>query len=130
MSDNGKKIEIDLQRKETEAGWIAIIDRFSLQATPRWFNWVAWLFALGAIHFLHDRSPSIITGAILGISYLLLFSYFFAFFCRYEIRGIPFLTNPKLARLVSLVISGILAFSAWQAAIFIAREIARFQQVG
>lgn len=130
MSNDDERIEIDLQRKETEAGWIAVLDRFGLRATPQWFNWVGWIFVLGFLHFLYVKSLSVVFAAMLVLSYGLLWFYFMGFFYRLKIKGIPFVSNRRVARLISIVISGSLAFSAWTVATFVAREIARFQQSG
>ena len=126
-SDHGR-IEVNLRRKETEAGWVSVMDRFGLQATPTWFNWLGWVLALGALHFLHARSHSALFATMLLLSYGLLWLYFLGFFYRIEIKGVPLLANPTIARIVSIVISGLLAFTAWSVATFVAREIARFQQ--
>jgi hypothetical protein len=54
MSDE-EKIEIDFRRKENEAGWSRIIDRFGLKGGPIWFSWPSWILALGAFHYLFSR---------------------------------------------------------------------------
>ena len=130
MPNEHEPIKIDLRRQETEAGWIAVQDRLGLKATPVWFNWIGWIIALGALHYFHDKSQSIAIAIIIGISYVLLWFYFIGFFFRFEIKGIPFLAKPRIARLISFIISGSFAFAAWQVATTVAREIARFQQSG
>ena len=129
-SQPNDRIELDLQRRETEAGWIALIDRFGLRAAPTWFNWLGWVLALGALQFLYAESQSMALGSILLVSYGLLWLYFLGFFYGIEFKGLPLLARPKVARLASLVISGALALIAWRVAQSVAREIARFQQGG
>ncbi|MEP2802577.1 MAG: hypothetical protein ABJZ76_11610 [Alphaproteobacteria bacterium] len=127
MSNDQKKIKIDLKRKETEASWIAILDHFSLRAAPTWFSWISWVLALGALHFLHSKSDSFVLAAVIAISYSLTWLYFVGFFFQFEIKGVPFLKANSVSTFISLSASGLLAASAWIAATFIAREIARFQ---
>jgi hypothetical protein len=127
-SDPDERIEIDFDRTETEAGWIRVIDRFGLRAAPTWFNWLGWMLALGALQFFHTKSDSAALGVVLAISYGLLWLYFWGFFFRIKIKGLPLLNRPSVARLASVIVSGALAFIAWRIATMVAREIARFQQ--
>jgi len=65
MTDHeDKKIEIDLRRRETEAGWNRIFDKFGLNGTPAWFNWISWLLTLAVLQYLYEKSRSKIIGAV------------------------------------------------------------------
>jgi hypothetical protein len=54
MSDE-EKIEIDFRRKEIEAGWIRIVDKFGPKGAPVWFSWLSRVLALGA--FEYGKTP-------------------------------------------------------------------------
>ena len=127
MSEDDNKIEIDLQRKETEAGWITVIDRFGLKAAPIWFSWISWVLALGVLHFIYEKTNNIIILLFLILSYYLLWMYFSSFFFRIQIKGFPLIKSAGASRSISLILSGLLAGVAWVAATHVAQEIARFQ---
>ncbi|HBO96488.1 MAG TPA: hypothetical protein DD648_00340 [Candidatus Omnitrophica bacterium] len=118
------KIPVDLNKKETEAGWQQIIDDFALKATPVWFSWVGWLFALSGLQYLYAKGKGILLALLIGFSIGALWIYFQAFFYRIEFRNLPFIRNKKIERTLSLIFSGVLAYVFWRSALIIARIIA------
>ena len=62
------QIEIDLRRRETEAGWNRVIDTFALEATPKWFEWLGWVLVIAAFQYLADQSGSQAIHLIVGLS--------------------------------------------------------------
>ncbi len=128
MADD--RIEIDLQRKETEAGWQDIVDRFGLLGAPSWFNWIGWLFALAGLTYVHETTGSLVFGVLRAISTMMMFFYFQGFFFKIDFRGLPFVRGTVAARLVSVIISGALMYGAWQGGMAISNEIARHQLGG
>jgi len=95
MAEKDEKFEIDFSRRETEAGWIEIYDRFGLTAAPVWFNWLGWIFVLGTLDFLYNQSGNILLLVLIIASYGLLYFYFFGFFFRFKFKGILFLASPR-----------------------------------
>lgn len=126
--ESDAKIEVDFSRKETEAGWIEVVDRFGLNAAPVWFTWIGWIFALGALQFFFEKSRSVSLAAVIGVSYFLLWLYFWGFFFRFRFKGLPFSRRPAFAKFFSILISSALAILFWRAAILFSAEIAKFQQ--
>jgi len=124
------KIIVDFQRKETEAGWIRILDNFGLKATPVWFSWLSWILVMGAFQYLFERIEWGVakTGLliILSISVSLLWFYFNAIFFRVEFRGLPFIRG-KRAWLGSMIVSGLLAFGSWRFAFILLRILKQSQ---
>ncbi len=100
------RIEIDLRRRETEAGWQGVIDRFALSATPRWFEWLGWVLILAAFDFVAAKSGSrgarLIPAASVGFLWLC----FNAFFFRIHFKGWPWVSSARFERAISLILSG------------------------
>ena len=88
MSDE-EKIEIDLRRKETEAGWIRILDNFGLKGAPVWFSWLSWVLALGAFDYILKKTGSIVVFVVIVISTGMLWFYFRGSFIASTSRGFP-----------------------------------------
>jgi len=44
-------VELDFRRRDTEGGWLSILDRFGLAAAPTWFDWLEWILILGAFEY-------------------------------------------------------------------------------
>jgi len=86
MSDE-EKTEIDFRRKETEAGWFRIQDKFGLKGAPVWFSWLSWVLALGAFQYLFLKTRSIAVGVVIAISNGMLWAYFWGFFYRFDFKG-------------------------------------------
>jgi len=103
------KQQIDLQKERSEPEMQEVLDRFYLAATPKYFEWLGWVAALAAVTYLKNKHGGFALSAILTIGYVLLFSYFQAFFYRFEL-----VVNKKWSartrRWFSLGLSAILAF--------------------
>ena len=102
-------MKINFQVKKHEFEWQKIVDNFWLNFAPRWFNWLGWVIIIGAITYLNEKSESIFLTVTIIISYIALFFYFQGFFYSIEFHGIPFIKNEKIRRVISLLISSILA---------------------
>ncbi len=122
-----RPIEIDFARKETEAGWCQLMDNFGRKATPVWFNWVGWTLLLGAQQYLFRKSHSILVVITICISVGLLWVYFQAFFYGLKFKNVPVLRRLRNERAVSIILSGIVAFLVWQAALQIAIIVLKHQ---
>jgi hypothetical protein len=118
------QIEIDLRRRETEAGWNHVIDTFALEATPKWFEWLGWVLVIAAFQYLADQSGSQAIHLIVGLSVVLLWLYFNAFFFQLRFKGLPLVRSVSVESAMSIVISGLLAASCFFAAKWAARVLA------
>lgn len=106
-------MKIDFKAQKTEGMWQKAIDDFWLSATPKWFEWLGWVLILGAFTFL-DKSYEIpIVSAVTRISHISLFFFLQSFFFSIEFHGVPFVKSKRIRRIISLLISGILSYSAW-----------------
>ena len=121
-------MKIDFDKKDTEAGWQARLDKFWLAATPRWFDWVGWLLILGALTFVAQKTSNMAVKIVTAISYALLFMYFQSYFYQFEFVNLPFVKrHPYFARAASLAISGLLGLGVY----FLIRfSIAAFASTG
>jgi hypothetical protein len=117
-------VEIDLRRRETEAGWQGVCDRFALAAAPTWFNWLEWVLVLGAFDYLAIKSGAWLARLAAAISLGLLWMYFNAFFFRVQLKGWFGVRSAGVERTVSTVASSLLAALFWFAAQAIAATIA------
>jgi hypothetical protein len=117
-------IEIDFRRRETEPGWQRIMDRFALAAAPKWFEWLEWILVLAAFQYLADKDGGGLARLVPAVSVLLLWFYFNAFFFRLEFRGLPLVRSGRVERIVSIILSGVLAPAFWLAAKTIADIVA------
>lgn len=126
MSDE-EKIEIDFRRKETEAGWTRVVDKFGLKGAPVWFSWLSWILALGAFRYLFLKTGSTVVGVVIAISSGMLWAYFWGFFYRFDFKGILLVTERR-QQIASLLLSGVIAWLFWWLATTIALEIAALQQ--
>jgi len=115
-----KPIELDLRRRETEAGWQRVIDTFALEATPKWFEWLGWVLVLAAFQYLAGQSGSRLVRPIPVLSAGLLWLYFNAFFFRMRFKGWPLVRSTRVERVMSIAISGVLSTACW----FTARSVA------
>lgn len=121
MTDKEEQhIEIDFDRRETEAGWIRVWDNFGRKATPIWFNWIGWWLLLGVLQYLYQKSHSILIAIVIGISVMLLWIYFQAFFFCLRFKNVPVLKRIKNQLVISIILSGIMTFLFCKAALRIA----------
>ena len=105
--------KIDLQSKKTEFEWQQAFDRFWLDFTPKWFNWLGWVLIIGAITYLSEKTDNIYLNITKSISAFALFFYFQGFFYSFEFHGIPFVKSSKIRRGVSILISGLLIYALY-----------------
>ena len=119
------KIRIDLNREETELGWQNILDNFALKGTPVWFSWIGWVVAIAALNYLSAKSGNTLIEVIKWISILILFYYYQAFFYKIEFKGIPFVSNTKIQRAISLLFSAVLTYGFWYIAVTISKIVAQ-----
>jgi hypothetical protein len=68
---------------------------------------------LGVFTFLDKNYKSLITSVATIISYICLFFYFQSFFFSIEFHGIPFVKSSRIRRLISVMLSGALAYFVW-----------------
>jgi hypothetical protein len=101
--DAPKKIDLRLKRTDAEA--IASLDRFSLTATPRLFEWLRWVIVLAAITYAEQQGKSVILRMLLAVGYLFMLWYFQAFFAQYEFENFPWIRSRKIQRVLSIVLS-------------------------
>lgn len=106
---NHDKVAIDFNRREPEAEWIVIIDRFALSFTPIWFNVLSWVLMLGALNYIYKIEHQKILGFVLAISYSLLYIYLSAQLFRLKFTGLPLTSklSNRIKLLLSLTISGL-----------------------
>ena len=119
-----KRIEVDLRHRETEAGWQRVIDRFALEAAPKWFEWLGWVLVLSAFQFVADQSGRPVARLVPAACGAMLLLYFNAFFFRVQFKGWPGIKSQRAERAISVVLSGLLSTACWFAATFIARIVA------
>jgi hypothetical protein len=105
--------KINLKATKTEYEWGKALDSFWLKATPLWFDWMKWVFMIGALSYLEQTSHLAILRLAYGISYLFLFFYLQSFFNSIEFHGIPFIKTERYARIVSLTFSAIFTIIIW-----------------
>jgi len=127
MTKPESPIEIDFSAEKIEAGWIATVDKFWLAFTPKFFEWLGWVALLAGVRFIHTKSPTIWLGVIIAVANVAITFYFIAYFHRFRFVGLPFSQSPKARLFISLLISGVLAFTANQAAYYAAAALATGQ---
>ncbi|MGM7318681.1 hypothetical protein [Idiomarina sp. ST10R2A5] len=72
----GKDRVIDLSKKKTELEWSYELQEVSEKAATAWFKWVGWMFAIGGISYLAEKTDSSLLKVFEGISLGLLTLYF------------------------------------------------------
>lgn len=102
-------MDIDLSRRETEAGWQKILDDFWLSATPKWFEWMGWALLLGALQYLADRTGERLPRVVLAVSWAFVFLYFQSFFFRVQLTGLRWPRSKHGTRMISLTVSAAVA---------------------
>jgi|SRR5437667_2328839 len=117
-------VELDFRRRDTEGGWLSILDRFGLAAAPTWFDWLEWILILGAFEYLAGKSGAALVRFVAGISIALLWFYFNGFFFRIHFKGWFRVRSVRLERFISITASGFLAIGFWFAAQAVAKAIA------
>lgn len=71
MDDNKKETFLEKYRRweEYQQRGHEIVGNFYVNYTPRWFTFLGWLFLLGALNYIYNRTHSTIISIILIISY-------------------------------------------------------------
>ncbi len=87
--------KIDLQTKKTEFEWQQVFDRFWLDFTPKWFNWLGWILIIGAITYLSEKTDNVYLNITKFISAFALFFYFQGFFYSFDQRQLEFPVNDN-----------------------------------
>ena len=126
-ADENPPIEIDFTRKETEAGWIRILDSTGKNAAPTWFNWLGWTLIIAAFQYLFDKSKSFLVAVVLIISVAFLGLHMQAFFFRLRFKNFPVVRRWDQSHVPSILVGGLLALVSWYGALWIARTIAQNQ---
>jgi hypothetical protein len=108
-----KPLRVDLSAKKTEAEWQDTVDHFWLSFTPKWFEWMGWLFVLGALYFFAKKTGELSLNLLYAVGHIAVYFYFQSFFARLDLHGLPFVKSTRSARMVSLVLAGILSISVY-----------------
>lgn len=109
-SSDDKPVVVDLGHKETEAGWLRLLDKFYLAFTPLWFTWLGWVAALSGLEYISIKTGHSLAKVAWAVSQFLLFIYFIAFLCRFRFVGIPGVRSRRAIYVISVLISGVIAF--------------------
>lgn len=104
--DMGKDRVIDLAAKKTESEWAYTAQTFFEQLTTLWFRWLGWIFAIGGVAYLSEKTGSTPLKFIKEISYSTLTFYFLFFFASLRLE--PYhswaLSRPtKFTRILALL---------------------------
>jgi hypothetical protein len=89
MNDKSKT---DLDRKinlfatKSESEWAYTAQSFFEKLAPLWFTWLGWIFALGGVSFLAEKTGSTALSVIGVASYSILYMYFLYFFASFRIE--------------------------------------------
>ncbi len=122
-----EEIVVDLRAKKTEAGWIVASDKFWLAFTPKLFEWIGWVFILGALDYMSMAAPTIHLTLMKAVCVFSLQWYFMAFFWKFNVKGLPFGNSPRSSLIWRGCIAFVLSFGFWFAAQGVAGQIAAFQ---
>lgn len=122
-----EEIVVDLRAKKSEAGWIVANDKFWLAFTPKLFEWIGWVFILGAIDYMTMAAPTFHLTLMKAVCVISLQWYFMAFFWKFRFTGLPFGTGPRSSLIWRGAIAFVLSFGFWFAARAVAEQIAAFQ---
>lgn len=102
-NENGH-FERDVRRK---------LDSFWLQATELWFKWLSWSMLVGVVSYIEEKTGNQLIGIIKVLSYMALAMYWQAFFFSRTFDVFPLVKGDMSRRVISLVISGLLAFGVY-----------------
>ena len=117
-------VDADPHPRENQASWQAACDRFAFAAAPTWFNWLEWVFVLGAFDYLAAKSGAWLPRLAAAVSLGLLWMYFNAFFFRIQLQRDGGVRSAGVGRAVSTIASSALAALFWFGAQAIAETIA------
>ena len=82
----GKDRIIDLSARKTEDEWAHTIQAFFEKITPLWFKWLGWVFAIGGVAYLADKTGSTPLKIIEAVSYIILNMYFLNVFSSIRVE--------------------------------------------
>ena len=85
-SEKGKDRIVNLSAKMSEDDWSRSGQRFFEDAATYWFKWLGWLFALGGVAFISEKTGSIPLKIISALSYYVLLMYFTFFIASMRIE--------------------------------------------
>lgn len=101
-------MKIDFDKKKSEEEWLTPLHKFFLAATPKWFNWLGWVFILGALSILAEKSQSMAVTIIYAISFIFFMNYFMIYFYQFEFHNLPFIRNNVVAGIISILFTALL----------------------
>jgi hypothetical protein len=78
--------KIDLFAKKTEDEWAYAVQAFFETIAPLWFKWLGWVFALGGVSYLAQKTGSVALKGIEAVSYVILAMYFLQFFASIRVE--------------------------------------------
>jgi hypothetical protein len=105
--------KINLNAKKTEFEWQKTWDIFWIKITPLWFDWLQWILVLGVIGYLAQQTKNPALSIIYAFSYMAFYFYLQGIFYSLEFTGFPRIKTKRAQRVMSLILSGIIAFAAW-----------------
>lgn len=115
--------KINLFTKKTEAEWIKAQDDFFLKATPIWFDWLKWIFIMGAIQVVADKTHDPLVRLINGSSYVLLMFYMIAYFDKIEFNGAPLIKSERRRLITSAMLSTLLGSGVYYLLLHLAGQL-------
>jgi hypothetical protein len=105
--------KVDFGAKKTEAGWNEWMDRIVLSNVPKWFEFIGWLFLLGAMSFIAATTNNIYVRILYGVSYIFLTLYLLRYFLNIDFTGFSFIKSVKIQLFLSMFLSAILATGSY-----------------
>jgi hypothetical protein len=102
-----------LELKKTERSWNEWLDKIVFTNVPKWFEFIGWLFLIGAMSYLAKTTDDIYVKILYAISYVFLSFYILRYFFSIDFILFPFIKSIKIQFLISLVLSLILGFTAY-----------------
>lgn len=95
----------DIKVKKTDTERMEARDRFFLNFTPVWFNWLEWVIIIGAIQIIAAKTYDLFVNLVLGLSYCFLMLYMVAFFYRIKFYDFQFIWSGKIRIIASSTLS-------------------------
>jgi len=120
-------IDVDLAKPRTETERRNAEQCFILAMVPGWFRWLTWVFALGLLRWVADKSGSLIVNVLFYSSLGLLGSYYESFFYRYQFLGLPLSRSERQSRVWSLTIAGVIAFATYGFTFYLVQLVSKYR---
>ena len=105
--------KINFNVKKTEKEWQNSWDQFWIAITPLWFDWLQWILVLGVLGYIAKQTQNLFLAIIYVFSYMAFYSYLQGIFYSLEFQGLPFVKTKRAQRIMSLLLSGIMAIAVW-----------------